>query len=149
MSTRIEASFGASREGGLRRLFDEGVWFTHAEHAHARTYTAPGHASLATGTYPRAHGVITNDWLVPDTGVRVSPVERDDVRVLGAPSGRRGAPDGLERTTVGDWLRAVSPESTVVSIASKDRASILMGGKQPTLAVWFEPVHGRWVTSTH
>ena len=35
---------------GFRRLLDEGAVYTNAHHRHAITHTAPGHASLSTGT---------------------------------------------------------------------------------------------------
>ena len=48
--------------GGLARLRREGAWFTRAQTLHARTFTAPGHASVATGSHPSHHGVVANDW---------------------------------------------------------------------------------------
>ena len=55
---RYEPAFN----GGFRRLLDEGFRFTQASHAHARTSTAPGHATLATGVFPSRHAVVANSW---------------------------------------------------------------------------------------
>ena len=44
--------------GGFRRLRDAGYRFTQATHDHAITLTAPGHATLSTGTHPSRHGVV-------------------------------------------------------------------------------------------
>src|SRR5262245_17366408 len=49
-------------EGGFRRLQSEGAWFTNCHYPYCYTFTAPGHASLATRTYPAKHGIISNDW---------------------------------------------------------------------------------------
>ena len=49
-------------KGGFQRLLDEGAWFGNAHQAHAVTLTAPGHASVMTGTYPYRHGIIANEW---------------------------------------------------------------------------------------
>src|SRR5687767_4747088 len=38
---------------GLKRLVDGGALFTNAHHDHAITETAPGHASLLSGRFPR------------------------------------------------------------------------------------------------
>ena len=47
--------------GGFRRFLDEGYSFTNASHAHARTHTAPGHATLSTGVFPSRSGIVAND----------------------------------------------------------------------------------------
>ena len=56
--TRFGERFGP---GGFRYLLDKGVHFTNAHYKHANTETAPGHATLVTGTYPSRHGIIAND----------------------------------------------------------------------------------------
>jgi len=48
--------------GGFRYLYEQGVVFVDAHHAHANTETIVGHATLATGAYPSAHGMIGNVW---------------------------------------------------------------------------------------
>ena len=48
--------------GGLRRMLDQGYRFTSASHAHARTHTAAGHATLATGVFPSRSGIVGNSW---------------------------------------------------------------------------------------
>ncbi|MGD8347056.1 MAG: alkaline phosphatase family protein, partial [Lysobacterales bacterium] len=49
-------------EGGYRYLLDEGTVYTDARFRHATTVTAVGHATLATGSSPRQHGIVANDW---------------------------------------------------------------------------------------
>ena len=39
-------------KGGFRYLFDQGVVYRDAHHAHANTETIVGHATLATGAHP-------------------------------------------------------------------------------------------------
>ena len=48
--------------GGLAGLLDAGAIFTDAHQDHAFTSTAPGHTTIATGTFPSHHGVVQNDW---------------------------------------------------------------------------------------
>ena len=50
-------------EGGFRRLLANGVNFTNCHYRHAITLTAPGHATVLTGTTPDVHGITANDWL--------------------------------------------------------------------------------------
>src|SRR5204862_8178024 len=49
-------------EGGFKRLQTEGAWFANCHYPYAYTITAPGHASLVTGTYPAKHGIVGNEW---------------------------------------------------------------------------------------
>lgn len=44
---------------------DEGIHYTYANYQHVNTETIVGHASLATGTVPAAHGMIGNVWFDP------------------------------------------------------------------------------------
>ena len=48
--------------GGFRLLLEDGAWYGNAHHGHAVTLTAPGHASVLTGTYPYRNGIIANEW---------------------------------------------------------------------------------------
>src|SRR5690606_4863020 len=52
-------SFGTD---GFRRLLREGFYFRTTHFNYIPTNTAPGHASIYTGTTPRYHGIIANDW---------------------------------------------------------------------------------------
>src|SRR3954447_8066132 len=47
---------------GFRRMAREGTWYQNCYYPYASTFTAAGHASLATGTCPDVHGIIGNDW---------------------------------------------------------------------------------------
>src|SRR5258706_14182142 len=47
--------------GGFKRLLDDGAWFANAQHMHAVTLTAPGHATMRTGSYPYRNGTIANE----------------------------------------------------------------------------------------
>jgi len=55
-------------KGGFRYLMDKGINYTNAQYQHANTETIVGHASLATGTVPAAHGMIGNVWFDREQG---------------------------------------------------------------------------------
>jgi len=132
--------FGPVLTGGLARLNREGVVFTQARHDHARTLTAPGHASLATGLHPSHHGVIGNRWFDRNTGSLQYCVE-DPVH--------ERSPALLQGSTLGDWLKDHEPEAHVHAIAGKDRAAILMGGHAADGAYWFDDGTGDFISSTY
>ena len=114
--------------------------FTQAHHAHALTETAPGHATLATGCFPRHHGIVSN-WWIEDGSVESRWAIDDDVY--------DESPQELERTTLGEWIKATYPESKVFAASGKDRAAILMGGKGADGAYWFDDEIGGYETSEY
>lgn len=124
--------------GGLARLLDEGVSFDQAHHEHAVTYTAPGHATLATGLYPAHSGIIGNEWVDHESGEEVYCV--DDERYGQSPRNLRG-------TTLGDWMRQRYPAAKVFAVSAKDRSAILTAGQTADGAYWFDRGSGTMVSS--
>jgi predicted AlkP superfamily pyrophosphatase or phosphodiesterase len=141
--------FAEDFDGGLARLTRDGAVFTGAFHDHALTATAPGHATIATGTYPSRHGVIGNQiWsyeldrlrnIVLDANVATVGMERR--------SGR--SPHTLMRSGLGDWLKAQSPDSKVFAVSLKDRAAVFAGGQQPDAVYWYDNLAGNFVTADY
>ena len=48
---------------------------------------------------------------------------------------------------IGDWVKNKYKTSKVVSISGKDRAAIILGGKKPDIAIWYDR-KGQYTTST-
>ncbi len=148
--------FRPALEGGLLYLLERGVNFTEAHHAHAVTVTAPGHASLSTGRFPTHSGIVGNDWYDRDEKRSVyciedrnSPLLAIGDRAMRLPESLGRSPKRLRGNALGDWMKRRSRASKVYSIAGKDRASVLMGGKKPDGAFWFDGGTGQWVTSRY
>jgi arylsulfatase A-like enzyme len=125
---------------GIGRLLAEGVRFTEAFHEHAVPTTAPGHATLISGRFPRHHGIIGNAWTERGSRLEVEAVEDDAVGV---------SPRRLRVSTLGDWLKAVDRRSRVLAVSAKDRSAVLLGGHRADGAYWYDEDVGRWVTSEH
>lgn len=130
--------FAKDFTGGFARLSRDGAVFTHARHIHVPTETSPGHAALMTGCYPGQHGIVGNEWWDKKENRGIYAVEDPDYN---------RSPVNLRCPTLGDALKASSPASRVVSISGKDRAAILMGGRKPDLALWYDRGAGQFVTS--
>ena len=56
-------------EGGFKFLWESGVVYRNAHHAHANTETVVGHATLATGAHPSNHGMVGNLWFDRESGM--------------------------------------------------------------------------------
>ncbi len=133
---------------GLKRLAEGGAVFTNARYRHACTETAPGHSVLLSGRSPRGSGIVGNAWYDRTLRLRVNVVDDPTVRLIGSTRGRAASPAYFNAFTVGDMLKASSPASRVVGVSFKDRAAILMGGRQADGAYWYQTTDGRFVTSS-
>jgi predicted AlkP superfamily pyrophosphatase or phosphodiesterase len=134
---------------GFSRLRDESLFFTEAYHAHALTETAPGHATISTGMDPARHGMVANRVWNRAANEKAKVVDDPDSKVLGNEDvvGVSAAP--LLSEGLGDWMHAADERSIVVSLAIKDRAAILLGGKRPDAAIWYDDGFGGFTTSTY
>ena len=124
--------------GGLARISKGGAWYTNAHHDHAITETAPGHATLLSGRYPRSTGIMMN---------RIG-VEDDAAPLLDGGVGPGASPRRFVGTTLVDWVRARDNESRALSVSSKDRAAILPVGRSKSEVYWYSP-DGRFITSRY
>jgi predicted AlkP superfamily pyrophosphatase or phosphodiesterase len=114
---------------GFRRLLSEGaVWEGH--YGQQNTYTATGHALLASGSYPYVNGIMQNKWYNQKTKRVESMLFDPAAQMLSGETTPEDetSPRNFVGTTVGDELRLASPASKVVSLALKDRGAILLGG---------------------
>jgi predicted AlkP superfamily pyrophosphatase or phosphodiesterase len=145
---RYRDQFGDS---GFRLLLDHGAYFTDCNYDYANTRTAPGHATLFTGTYSTGHGIVANEWWDPQKKKTVTSVEDDSTQLLGLSGNSPGAsPRNLLADTLGDEMKlATQGKSRVFAIALKDRAAILPGGFAADGAYWIDHKSGAWVTSSY
>ncbi|HKR23526.1 MAG TPA: alkaline phosphatase family protein [Pyrinomonadaceae bacterium] len=136
---------------GLKRLMRDGASWTQSNYDHFPTYTAPGHGTMMTGSYPAESGIIGNDWPDRTTGKRVSSVSDTSEKLLGGkPDDPAASPRRLMTTTVGDELRFVTNDrSKVIGVSVKDRSAILPAGRRANAAYWFNPPTGNMVSSTY
>ena len=152
-------------DGGFRYLWENGVVYRNAHHAHANTETIVGHATLATGAHPSVHGMVGNLWFDRETGFTTYNVEDAAYPLLtkGAdvdkdteidPTQRAARSEGRSPaailvTTFSDELRSSTDGAAkVVGVSVKDRGAISMAGHAGT-AYWFSKASGEFVTSKY
>ncbi|MGA9929830.1 MAG: alkaline phosphatase family protein [Terriglobales bacterium] len=145
---RYRDRFGDS---GFRMFLDRGAYFTDCNYDYANTRTAPGHATLFSGTYTSGHGIVANEWWYPQKKKRVTSVEDDATKLVGvASSGPGASPHNLLSDTLGDELKlATGGKARVFAISLKDRAAVLPAGFSGDGAYWIDPKSGDWITSTY
>ncbi|MBV6425638.1 MAG: Alkaline phosphatase PafA [Haliscomenobacter sp.] len=137
--------------GGFKRLLNDGFSCENTHYNYMPTYTAPGHASIYTGTTPSVHGVVGNDWYDRSKN-RTHYVTADEtVKGVGT-DGANGkhSPSVLLASTITDELRLSNAmQSKVVGVCIKDRGSILPAGHIPNACYWFDDANGYWVSSNY
>lgn len=145
---RYHDEFGPA---GFRLFTDKSAYFPACYYDYANTRTAPGHASIGTGTYTSGHGILANEWWVPSAKKFLSSVDDPNTKIVGVEGDEMGAsPHNLLADTLGDELRlATQGNSRVFGIALKDRASILPTGFSANGAYWIDHASGAWLTSTY
>src|ERR1700736_2044913 len=145
---RYRDQFG---DGGFRVFLDRGAYFTDCNYDYANTRTAPGHATLFTGSYTSGHGIVANEWWDPAKKKRVTSVEDDKTKLVGTgKTGPGASPHNLTNDTLGDELKlATGGKGRVFAISLKDRAAVFPAGFSGDAAYWIDPKSGDWITSTY
>ncbi|WP_348800295.1 alkaline phosphatase PafA [Flavobacterium adhaerens] len=124
---------------GFKRLMGDGFTYHNMNYNYVPTFTAPGHASIYTGTTPAVHGIIGNDWYVRSTGKNMYCTDDPGVKSLVAGAEKEGAmsPKNLLSTTITDELRmATNFTGKVIGVSIKDRGAILPAGHFANWAFW-------------
>ena len=138
-------------EGGFKKLIGEGYTFKNNHFNYIPTYTAPGHASVFTGTTPQNHGIIGNGWYDKFEKKEVYNAGDDNVESIGTTStAGKMSPHRMLSTTVADENRLFTQmRGKTIGIGIKDRGAILPAGHTANAAYWFQGKdEGKWITST-
>lgn len=146
---RYSNMYGAD---GFKRLLREGFSAENAMIPYAPTVTGAGHTCLYTGSVPAIHGIVANDWVERETGMRMYCATDTSVRPVGSASLWEGqmSPRNMLSNSVADELRlATNFRSKVIGIALKDRGGIFPAGHSANAAYWFDDKTGQWITSTY
>lgn len=133
-------------QGGFSTLLQKGIVFDNCYYEHYTNMTGPGHAIIATGTYPNKNS-ITHNYIYSSKSSSFYYCVEDSLAT------EKGdylfSPNFLKVPTIGDLLKEQFPKSRVVSIAHKDRAAILLGGKKANTVLWFDAKKLTWTSSPY
>ena len=144
---RFSDDFSAN---GFKRLMQNGYTFHNMHYNYMPTYTAPGHASIYTGTTPSVHGIVGNEWFNKVTGKEIYCTDDASVKTIGDGTKSEGemSPKNLQATTITDELKlATNFKGKVIGISLKDRGAILPAGHFADWAFWYSQT-GSFISST-
>ncbi|HDZ40440.1 MAG TPA: alkaline phosphatase family protein [Bacteroidetes bacterium] len=137
--------------GGFKKLIGEGTFYRNASYDFFLSQSAPAHATLATGTVPRHHGVVADNWYLPLREEIIYCTSDNSVNPVGG-SFERGlhSPVNLLASTFGDELKlATGGRAKVYGLGIRENGAILASGHSADAAYWYDNVTGTWMTSTY
>ncbi|MGE5817108.1 MAG: alkaline phosphatase family protein [Deltaproteobacteria bacterium] len=137
--------------GGFKRLRNEAA-VIDGHYGQQNTYTGPGHALIASGSYGYLNGIFQNKWFNRVTnrseGMLFDPQSKP-IGMATADFGDDTSPRNLLGSTVGDELKmATGGAARVVALALKERGALLLGGHLGT-AYFFVDKIGEMTSSTY
>lgn len=140
---------------GFKRLINNGTSCEKTHINYLPSYTAPGHATIYTGTTPAYHGIVSNDWIDLRSLKEMYCVQDDSVSTIGSGNysqndkvGKK-SPKNLISTTIGDELKLhLNFRNKSFGISLKDRGAILPAGHTADGAFWLDTKTGDFVSST-
>ena len=137
--------------GGFKRMLNQGFSCENTLIPYSPTVTAPGHATIYTGTVPAIHGITGNLWWDNVEQREVYCTEDKTVKTVGsATAAGLQSPRNMLVTSICDELRlATNFQSKVIGIAIKDRGGILPAGHSANAAYWYDGTSGNWITSSY
>ena len=141
-------------ENGFKRLLNQGFSCENTHYNYTPTNTAPGHASIFTGTTPMNHGIINNHWYSRTENRAFYCTEDKTVQGLGTANGEdkngKMSPRNLKTSTITDELRlATHQKAKVIGVSIKDRSAILPAGHIANGAYWHDANSGKMISSTY
>lgn len=136
-------------KNGFNRLLNEGFNCQNTYLNYVPSYTAPGHASIYSGTVPAIHGIVGNDW-VENNERKYCASDKTVQSIGGSLSAGQMSPRAMNTNNIGDELRLASNfNSRVYGIAIKDRGAIFPAGHSANAAFWFDDSTGNFISSSY
>lgn len=145
---RFKDKFGSK---GFNKIIAEGTTFENGHFNYIPTYTAVGHTSIYTGTTPKNHGIIGNNWYDKFEKKSIYVVDDINYNTIGSTSkSGKKSPYRLIASTVADQLKISQDfKGKSIGIAIKDRSAILPVGHTADIAYWFDGGNiGKWISSS-
>ena len=138
LSANLFNQYRSQFTGGLKTLADQGMVSINGYQTHGVTVTCAGHSTVLTGAHPARSGIPANDWVDTTTGKTAYCLAAPQNTLAHGKNTDNGpvGPGNLAVSTLGDWLKSVSPDSRVYGVSGKDRGAINLAGHKGDGAYW-------------
>ncbi|HCI54294.1 MAG TPA: alkaline phosphatase family protein [Bacteroidales bacterium] len=148
---QIEKMKNRFSDKGLRMMINEGTCFNNAFFNYIHTQSAPGHATIATGAEPSAHGITSDYWQVPlKNEIIYCTADKGVNPVGGSYESGLHSPVNLMASTFSDELfLATKGKAKIYSVGLKESSAILSAGHTANGVFWFDSNTGTWMSSSY
>ena len=125
-----------------RRYMEAGTTYTNATNGSAPSVTAPIHANIGTGAWPRAHGIAENACRLPDGSIGDIALEKADLQLMTAET----LADAWDRSTSNRaWVGMVGYESWHLGMMGRGAAA--SGGDSDPAVLWDTEINDFWTNT--
>ena len=138
-------------DNGIKKLINEGTYFKNASFEYMLTESAPGHATISTGSEPSFRGITSDSWYLPLKNELIYCTKDIGVNPVGGSyeSGLH-SPVNLQASTFSDELEmATNKNAKVFGVGIKENSAIFSAGHTADAAYWFDNTTGTWMSSTY
>jgi len=137
-------------EGGFKKLIVGGISCRQASADYMYPQTNPGYASIVTGSNPRSHGIIADEWFDRvKNKVVTATTDETQIAISGLDKDVTVSPSRLPVSTIGDELKLSNKLSKVISISCKPSSAVMLAGHSADGAYWLDEGSGEWTTSSY
>lgn len=138
-------------ENGIRRMMNEGTTFRNASFNYINSQSAPGHATIATGTEPAFHGITSDYWYVPlRNEIIYCTADKEAKPAGGSFENGKHSPLQLISSTFADELSiATQGKAKIFSVGLKESSAILSAGHTANGVYWFDDVTGTFMSGSY
>ena len=146
----IQRYWSKFSKGGFKRLINEGAFCKNANYSYLITESAPGYATIATGTTPSNHGIVSDYWFQRLKNKKKFCIEDKHLKSSTTNfNNNKYSPKQLIGSTLGDELRLSNyKQSKVIGVSLKNYAAILSSGHLANAAYWMDDKTGNWTSSS-
>lgn len=135
-------------EEGFKKLLNEGQVYSNVQYPFKPIDRASAIASIATGSTPYHHGIISDQWLDRKSLHTIFCVDDSDYK--GVNTTDCSSAKNLLSSTIGDELKVASNgKAHVYSIAPTREAAVLSAGHAADWAMWVDTNSGKWVGTSY
>ena len=136
-------------ENGFKKLVNGGVLCKNAYYNYLITESAPGYATVVTGTTPSNHGIVSDYWYQRLKGSKQFCVDDENLtNTLPHFDNHKYSPHLIIGSTLGDELRISNyKQSKVIGVSLKSYAAVLSSGHLANEAYWFDDKTAYWTSS--
>ncbi len=136
---------------GIKKLAINGTYCQNANYNYSLTQTAPGYATIVTGSEPSEHGIVSDYWFNPLTGKKEYCVTDARYKAVGEKYADGSfSPKNLFTSTYSDEAKLFNRgKSKVISVSLSQYGAVLSAGFSADAAYWMDIKTGKWISSTY